>query len=153
MVSYLKLMSKLGKYVIVNGRISRIGPIFSKHEIKNVICLIRHPLHAMVSLLVHRHPEKVKRFSGGFNSDDCVKYYADLWNKTISDQIGAGNKIIRYEYANKDLEKLNNEKLKILFKGWKSNKRNFNKLKPEFDAMLKDLVKDYYYQLYDKWTI
>ena len=153
MVRYLEDMNNKNIRVLVGGRISRLGPFFSVNPIENVICFVRHPLHAMVSFLVHRHPEKTNRFEGGLNSESCVEYYASIWNATVCDHIEAGSIMIRYEFAPKDAINLKDNKIKQMFSGWHINKRNPSILQPEFESLLKELVKDNYTQLYNKWEI
>lgn len=152
-VEYLTRVNELGAHTIINGRISRIGPLFSNNPIDNVVCVVRHPLHAMVSLLVHRHPEKAKRFSGGFSSEEAVYYYAKLWNDTVKDQLNSDAKFIRFEYAVKDSEVLHNPLWKNLFKLWNTDIRNFGVLDGKLEALLKTLVSDAYNELYDVWYI
>jgi len=152
MVSYLNAAYDKNLSVLLSGRISRVGKFFTNNDVKNVVCLVRHPLHAMVSLLVHRHPEKLEWFGGNINSEECVLYYSKLWNDTVSDHILANNKIIRYEFARKDSLNTSN-KVRSIFNEWKQKRRNLGVLKEEFEEMLESKVKENYYKLYSKWDI
>jgi len=152
MLDYLRQINKYNIPTILNGNISRIGPFFTNNKIDNVICLVRHPLHAMTSLLVHRHPEKVKRFPKGLNSKECIHYYADMWNSIIGDHL-KNNIIIRYEFAKDDANILTNDKLKNIFKTWKSTTRNYNIINSYYEEMLYELVKNVYIKIYKEWKI
>lgn len=153
MVNYLKRVnnSKTEK-TMLTGSISQIGPFFTRNKIEGVLAVVRHPLHAMVSYLLHQHPRSGKRF-GGVNSKACADFYAKYWNTRITDLFGANIRIIRYEYAREDSEGLGDEILEAIFKDWKSSKRNYGVLKPDNEAYLKSLVKDNYFRLYEKWQI
>lgn len=156
MVQYLTKINSDNKIVVITSELCRMGPFFTRNSIENVICVVRHPLHAMVSYLTHQHREKVKRFKEGFNSIECVEYYAKIWNEIISDHINANSKIIRYEFAREDASFLTEEdaKLKDLFiNKWRSDTRNFGVLNTQLEELLKQLVKINYDKLYEGWGI
>lgn len=156
MVKYLIKINSSNKMVMITSELCRMGPFFTCNPIENVICVVRHPLHAMVSYLTHQHREKVKRFKEGFNSVECVEYYAKIWNEIVSDHINANSKIIRYEFVKEDASFLTkeDEKLKNLFVNrWRSDTRNFGVLNTHLEELLKQLVKINYDKLYERWDV
>lgn len=153
MVNYLKAINNSEtERTTLTGSISRINPFFSKHKFEGILAVVRHPLHAMVSYCLHQHPERGEMF-GGINSKLCVDFYAKNWNILTTDLMAGGIKIIRYEYAEEDSKGLGDEELELIFKNWKSYKRNYGILKPDIEAYLKRLVENNYFRIYEKWKI
>ena len=156
MVQYLTKINGSNKMVMLSGELCRMGSFFTRNYVKTVLCIVRHPLHAMVSYLVNRHNEKVTKFKNGFNSNECVEYYAKIWNDVIGDHLNANSTVIRYEFAKEDTVLLTKDDIQlkhILANYWKSNTRNFGVLKPQFEELLKQLVKVNYDKLYETWDV
>lgn len=153
MVNYLKAINKSEtERTTLTGTISRIGPFFKRNKIEGVLAVVRHPLHAMVSYLLHQHPEFGEIY-GGINNKSCVDFYASNWNLLTTDLLDGGVPIIRYEYAKEDSRGLGDKELELIFKDWISSKRNYGILKPDIEAYLKSLVANNYFRIYEKWKI
>jgi hypothetical protein len=156
MIYYLNSVNKSNNVVIFTSEICRMGPFFTNNNIENVIYIVRHPVHAMISFLAHQHKEKMVHFKNGLNSIEYVKYYAKLWNDLTSDHLNGGSKIVRYEFAKRDVDFLGKGDiiLKNMFTtSWKSDIRNYNVLDSQLEAILKDMVRANYERLYDRWEV
>jgi hypothetical protein len=155
MKEYLGNLINSDQRTMLCGRICRLGkPFFARHKFDNSAFLIRHPLHAMASYLKHRHPEKVTtRFDGDINSEKCIRYYAKLWNDTVSDCLGGGLQSIRYEFATLDVNKIDDDEIKTAFKNWWINKRNKGIISNDAENLLRKLVEENYTRLYEEWDI
>ncbi len=153
-VNYIDLMNNRTKGMgNLCGAISTISrQFFSRNRPKRILAIIRHPLHSMVSWLSHQHPFHGWKF-GGINTEGCVEFYADRWNRLTSDLIAGKIKIIRFEYMAEDSADIKDLELKALFKTWMPNLRNHNKLLPQWESLLKCLTERNYSKLYEKWEI
>jgi len=153
MVQYLeRINSNEAKNAVLAGSMSLMGPFFRANKIENVFCLMRHPLHMMISLLVVRHKRHAVRY-GGINSEACVEDYASLWNAIAKDAIEGEVKIIRHEYATEDAKIIKDAKIRQVFDGLHPGERFHGFLKPEFEQQLRELTADNYFKMYEKWEI
>lgn len=152
-VDYLdEINSSETKSTVLAGSLSYMGPFFKSNNIKNVLCLIRHPMHIMISLLVMRHPKHTEQF-GGINAEECVKAYALRWNLIAKDAIEGNIKIVRHEYVEEDTESIENDGVKKILRGLYSSERHHGILEPKYEEQLEALVADNYYKVYDRWDI
>lgn len=154
LVNYIDFMNnQTERRATLGGTISTLGPpFFTRNKTNGILAIIRHPLHSMVSLLLHQHPWHGVQL-GGINSETCVKFYANQWNRLVSDLIAGEIKIIRFEYAKEDSAELEDDKLKSIFSKWLSHLRIHRALKIGFERMLKSLVEKNYFKLYEEWEI
>jgi hypothetical protein len=150
-VLYLKHISESGKIVLI-ARLSRVGPFFTRNKINNVICVVRHPLHAYVSFVGHKHPEAGQEF-GTLDSERRIEWYARQWNLLVADYINSGNKIIRFEFMRDDLTSLPHPGLSKLLKHWRGGIRNHSVLSKEKETFLQNSVAENFYKIYPDWDI
>jgi hypothetical protein len=137
-----------GLHTMLSGRCCQTGKFLTDNHIW-ATCFVRHPLHSFVSFFGSRHTEHAKQF-GGFNTKDAVIFYADIWNAILRDFIESRNYIYRFEYMP---DELNNLWLKSVLKGWDNTRRNPGKLDKDLELLLKDLVSDNFYKLYEDWDM
>lgn len=153
MIQYLICINANGaKNVVLAGSLSLMGSFFKMEKIENVYCLIRHPVNAMVALLVVRHKRHAMRY-GGINTEACIDDYASLWNSIAGDVIEGKVKIIRHEYATQDARTIKDAEIRKVFEGLYSDERFPGVLESKFEQQLKELTADNYFKIYDKWEI
>lgn len=124
---------------------------FSRYKIRNLVVLIRHPLHAYLSFVKPERHKNIADLLGGPCSEKSIIYYLNSWEKNVSEYIKMkdyGSKIIRYEFAKQDANKLSG--LEWVFEKWESGKRNYSK---EISSIMKPLVPDVFFKVYDLWDI
>jgi hypothetical protein len=151
MIDYIDFVERNNIDILLQGFLSRVsGDSLCEKLNYNHICLVRHPLHTYVSLLCHRHPNMALKFENGIEDIGCIQYFADMWNSVVKDH----SYFIRYEYAYEDSMnlQLSDRYLKVI-NGLYSSKRNNGVLSIDGENVLKELVKDNFERLYDKWEI
>lgn len=150
-MAYLQYVDETNAIVLLS-RMSRLGHFFTRNGISDAICMVRHPLHAYISFIGHRHP-KASDHLGGIESEDRIRWYAEQWNLMTTDYLDSGSDIIRFEYMQNDVKDIKNPDLPYLLKSWRTDKRNHGILEPEKVDLLKGLVSDTYFRVYDDWDI
>ncbi len=151
MMSYLGYLEEVDALVLLS-RMSRLGKFFTRNGLTAPICLVRHPLHAYVSFIGHRHPKAGEQF-GGLEADATIRWYADQWNSMTSDYLESGCRIVRFEYMQDDVKGLSNPDLPALLKHWRTDVRNNNVLPHDKEGLMKELVSDTYSRIYKAWDI
>jgi hypothetical protein len=151
MVLYLRHISESGKIVLIT-RFSRLGPFFTRNKIDNVVCVVRHPLHAYVSFVGHQHPEAGQEF-GALDSERRIEWYAKQWNLLVTDYINSRNCILRFEFMPDDLVRLPYPGLSKLLVNWRPEIRNHRVLSKEKEILLQKSVAANFYTLYRDWDI
>jgi len=130
--------------------------LFSQYKVENVVFQARHPLHSYLSFAKpERHKGKVD-FYGGVASIEAMKYYCKRWNALVEEycrliELGICTWILRYEFIDNDINQLND--LKWVYDSFDSSKRNNGVLDQASEYILKTMVSDAYYKIYDKWNI
>lgn len=148
LVDMLKWREDEGKHTMLSGRCSQLSNFLTENKVP-AICIVRHPLHAFVSFLGHRHPEHAQKF-GGINTLQAVHFYAGIWNAMLDDFIKSKNRIYRFEYMPDEiLESWLQEKLK----GWNNQLRHYNAIDKNLEEELELLTSNNYYSLYEDWEI
>jgi hypothetical protein len=150
---YQEMKNEKG-FVLSVGALSQNG-FFAAYKDLKAIGLVRHPLLAMESLYLRKHPEKVKHY-GTYQSEELVIDYSAVWNNAVADILESGMPIIRFEYAWDDIKKIpkkKNRELYRMFKNWRKLPRRTPTLKPDLVSLLKRLVCDDYKKLYPSWEI
>jgi len=153
------LLDYIGLLDSDDGRVALFSKIhkfkfFSSNNIKNVIALIRHPLHSYMSFV---KPERHFRYAirgGGISSRITVAGYLMRWNCIINEAMELNAKIIRYEFFYEDAAKAGIDT--SIFDdrgGWDTSKRNESSLTMKTSDFFYEYVKDNYFKLYDKWEI
>jgi len=100
---------------------------FARNKISDVVFVVRHPLHQYISLTkAHRHFEFVKDY-GGVNTLGGVNFFIQEWKRYVNDALGSNAKIIRYEYAKQDAQRIRKDIGKVFGK-WKVGQRNFGQI-------------------------
>lgn len=126
---------------------------FVKNGISNLVCLVRHPLHAYLSFTKkNRHFNLIEK-TGGVNSKKSIDYYVDAWNSIVSQHLGLVNKgsiCLRYEFFNDDLSSTSLPKK--IFDGWDGSYRNKG-LTSENEKYLRSQVEENYFRIYSEWDI
>lgn len=150
-MSYLQYVDQVNAIVLFS-RMSRLGHFFTKNAISDAICMVRHPLHAYISFIGHRHP-KASDHLGGLESEDRIRWYAEQWNLMTTDYLDSGSDIIRFEFMQDDVQGIENPDLPYLLRSWRTDKRNHGILDADKVSLLKDLVGETYYRVYDDWDI
>ena len=136
-------------WVLLSGWCSIRSKFLTENDIE-AFCLVRHPLHAYVSYFGHQHPNHCRSL-GGFNTAAAVRKWTGQWNSIVSDFLSSKGKLIRYEYFYKDLTYYKHIRDKL--SNFDTTKRNYRELKRPLARMLKDLVADNFFQIYDEWKI
>jgi len=153
MVDYLNKVSVSENVItVLAGKLLFTDSFFKKHKIENVLCVIRHPIHIMIALMVIRHPRQACWY-GGINTKECVEDYAYRWNSIAEDVIGGNVKIVRHEFAEVDTKDIENDNIKMALRGLYSSERFHGILRPKYERLLKELVSDNYFKIYDEWDI
>ena len=158
LIKYIKLLSKDEGRTAVFSNASKFQ-FFSKNNIKDVVFLIRHPLHSYISFTSkNRHPEFVESI-GGQNSIKSIEAYSEMWNKYAEDIISSLDKklnpiVIRFEFAEKDVVKSNNINIVEIFKKFNNNKRYYGALSGDVENKLRELTWNFYKEIFgNRWTI
>lgn len=152
---YVSFLKKSKEHTAVFG-LAAENHLFSKFKIRNVIFQIRHPLHAYVSLgKPYRHKEVIDYF-GGLNSIGGVQYFGNRWNAICNEylllqsmKLSAG--LIRFEFAHRDVYKF--PELEWIYKIFDHSKRNYDILDKKFEHLLKEIVSESFFALYDDWSV
>ena len=150
---YIQWARSEPKYVVMFNYL-HLGRFFSQYRIFDIITLVRHPLHNFVSLYGHQHPEKVQSM-GGLDTEEAVRFFADLWRAWVYEALICRHKIIRFEFARADYKGVKNvpKEIKNLFHSWDSSKRNHGVVSADNERLLYTLVKAEYHKLYDDWGV
>ncbi|MHA2279413.1 MAG: hypothetical protein ACXAC5_00780 [Promethearchaeota archaeon] len=130
---------------------------FSRNKIKDVIFVIRHPVHQYVSLTKkERHAEFVASY-GGMNTKGGIDYWIQEWGRFARDAVESKNAIVRYEFAQEDARIIDlgiaDPRPNKVFRNWTTARRNTSVLKPDLEKRLKDAVWDVYSKIYPAWEI
>jgi len=144
---FIAWLKKKDKYVVLSEMF--LFEFFSRHNVDNLIFLVRHPLHSYVSVTKEiRHGEYVEAF-GGLNTKEAVEWYAGIWNLFVTEGFKTNSSFIKYEFPGGYKE----EWLKSIFKKWEPRKRNYDVLKPDLEEYLKELVEENFYKIYRNWDV
>lgn len=130
--------------------------IFSALGIRDVVFLVRHPLHAYVSWA---KPERHGGFLtpwGGVNSLEAVTWYAQRWTSTVNEYLrlseqGLAPRLIRFEYAPADAGRTSG--LGWLFKGFDCTRRNYGVVTIGLEEDMKHIVSASYEEIYGTWFV
>jgi len=159
MVEYIKLIQAQDKIkTVLTGKLSILGPFFTYNNIKNVLGIIRHPLHNIAAAWIRRYPNMPERYfgpQGTLYSEEAIALYSKWWCRVVQDLLDSGNPILRYEYVTQEMEKLDlsdDPITKDMLQGWKWIRKHFI-LPSKLDSFFKDSVADQYFKLYDKWEL
>jgi len=146
----LDLIEHGDRPLVLSGNCSDKERFLSAHDIK-ALCLIRHPLNAYVSFLSRQHPEHAERF-GGFQSTDCVRWYAERWNNIVTDFYECERKrVVRFEHAKEDVK--GDEYLERVFGRWEPGRGHGHLLGAAPATLLKSLTFDVFSLFYDNWYV
>jgi hypothetical protein len=127
---------------------------FSKHSIKNVVFLVRHPIHAYLSYAKPNRHLHVIEAMGGLYSEKSLKWFGGIWRDLVAEYIRLRELnfkpvLIRFEYAIEDSERYG---LTSIFKAFKIKKRNYADNK-KAEKRMRKIVGRLYDAIYDKWAI
>lgn len=128
---------------------------FSENNIHNVTYLVRHPLHAYASFAKpERHKAQIDSL-GGVESNRAIEYWADRWNRHVRDYLQCQDKalnpiLIRFEFAKQDSQV--SAYHQQIFNNFIPSKRNFKALSNRGENLLKSLVSNTYFKIYDQWN-
>lgn len=89
------LASHQPHWAMLSGNVSKKSPWLTANRIK-AFGLVRHPLDAAASLLLHRHPEIVAQQFNGVVAD-AFKWYGELWSSVVKDLLMSDSPIWNYE--------------------------------------------------------
>jgi hypothetical protein len=128
-------------WTVFAGLCSSVEPFFTKNGLMP-ICIARIPVDGYVSLLSHQHPKVAIPF-GGHQTEECVRWYAQLWNTMIGDILASGCNVIRSENLYTDC------KHQVLLRDIKGRwftkrKNNEHELEPQWRELLMELVGENY---------
>lgn len=129
---------------------------FNKNNISDVTYLVRHPLHAYVSFAKpERHKAQIEAL-GGIESTRAIEYWADRWNRHLEDYLKCKDKglnpiLIRFEYAKRDSQIATYHEQ--VFNDFATSKRNSKALSDRGEGLLKSLVSNNYFKIYEKWDL
>jgi hypothetical protein len=135
---------------LFSGKLCYHGQFLTMNRVK-MVGIVRHPMHAYVSWMRNRHPEKA-RFHGGFGSDESIEWYSRLWSNVVQDLLDSGSPITRYEFMLEDAPKASAVLAKIASGRWHP-RYNFNGLHKDAEWLLQELTANQFYEVYDKWDL
>lgn len=156
LVTYWRWMQEQNKQVSLFSRAPMFG-FFTRNKgvVKDVIFMVRHPLHQYVSLTKpQRHFEFVQD-SGGVNAAASIEFWIKEWTRYANDALNCNALgIVRYENVKEDSAKLPNSVAREVFAKWDVTRRNNNVLQPEFVEQLREGVREPYKAIYgDDWEL
>ena len=143
--NFSALIASKPKYFVL-VRAPQFG-FLSTNKIKS-IAVLRHPLIGYVGLS-RRHPEF---YVNKLQTEEKVRWYAGVWNRSVSDFLNSNSIILRYEFLKHDLEKYSTQIDTSIFNGWHPSLRPSCLRKPLEELML-ELVKDQYFQIHKEWQL
>jgi hypothetical protein len=138
-------------WCLLTGLISEKAPWLTVNRLK-IYGLVRHPLDAAASFLLHRHPEVVSKWYDG-NHAAAFEWYGQWWSAVVKDFLMSGSEIWRYEdmpAACGHVPELYNR----IAAGWKTPKLNhrIGELKEEWCDLVWNGVKCVFGDAgYDRW--
>jgi hypothetical protein len=124
---------------------------FTRNTITDLVFLIRHPLYMYMSLCGRRHSDW--KASKGLDSIESVTWFAERWNRLVSEGLGTKSPFIRFEYAKDDFERCDIAWLKPAIDTWRCNHRGPVTLSKPVISCLRQLTEDLYLKLYPTWSI
>ena len=130
-----------------------IGRFFSTYGVRNIVHLIRHPLHCYTSLAGRQHPHLSEHF-GGLNSEGAVRWFAEIWNQITDEyltcvKLGLNHFVVRYEFIKEDIKALPFPP--TMFSKFKGSKKRTDLLCDKMEKLLLFLVWDNFFALYPSW--
>lgn len=154
LLAYCHWMKGRPRKVTMFSRAPMFG-FFSRNRdvIRDLICIVRHPVHQYISLTKpKRHFEFVAN-TGGVNAAASISFWIREWSLFAQDALESGGRIVRYEYAQSNARTLDAAPREI-FNKWDSSRRNPGQLLPEFDEQLRAGVWEQYRAIYgSEWVI
>lgn len=146
---YIKFIHSSPKLTVFFNSIPKMS-FFSKHNISNVVFLVRHPLDAYISFTKpNRHLNLVE--GAGINSTESIDYYINSWSSVVRESLAAPESVLlRHEFFNADVKKCPN--LAFLKTNWKRS-TNVDVLSTSASQYLKDSVSELYSQIYPQWKL
>ncbi|MEX0924382.1 MAG: hypothetical protein WDZ82_00340 [Candidatus Paceibacterota bacterium] len=153
LVNYLGYVKEHGQTALFN--MMPVMNFFSRHNVQDVVFLIRHPLYAYVSWTKpHRHLSVVEPY-GGVNSVGGITLFSTLWRGLAEEYLLLKEKeldpiLIRYENAEEDAAAID-PGLANIFSSWHGGSSNKNALPSESEELLRSKVEDVFSQLYTTW--
>lgn len=156
MLDYIDHINRKGIDAILT--LSSYYNFFSRNGIRDVVFLVRHPLHQYGSWFkMKRHGAHLKPM-GGKNSRRSIKYFTTVWNSFVGEylnlkRLNLSPVLIRYELADSDVKTANNPYIAERFAGWKTDRRNPDFIKPPLQELMKSQVEKAYTEIYPKWEI
>ena len=155
LIRYIAYIRSSEKRTAVFNTCAELG-LFSRHEISDVIFLVRHPLHAYVSWAKPERHGNIIDYLGGINSRTAVHFYAKRWNAVIKELLTLKEKnilggVIRYEFASTDSQNI--LEISWAFEDFDGTKRNHGMLAEEGSRYLRQETFDLFSKVYPDWDI
>lgn len=153
LVDYWKHMQASPGLVSMFSRAPMLG-FFARHNfVKNVVFVVRHPVHQYLSLTKpNRHFEFVEA-SGGVNASASIAFWIREWGSFVRDALSSNACIIRYERAQSDASSAD-AFVADVFRKWDGSKRNHTGLDSVFEEQLREGVRDEYKEVYGaEWRL
>lgn len=137
--------------IIVSGpRLSSKNSFLTETHLP-ALCIVRHPLNAYYSVM-SRHDRLLKKIgAAGIEDPIAIKWFADRWNKAVSDFLDSGNRIWRYEYTRGEIPCDTIEEL--IIQNWNSSSKHYDKVSNEMEALMAYEVAPLYNRLYMGWRV
>lgn len=152
MENYIDVVKKDPNRTAIFNALSKFN-FFVEYNISDLVCLVRHPMHAYLSFTKKERHFNLVENTGGVNSKKSIDYYTDAWNRNVKQYlllVDNGSVCLRYEFMKEDI--LKTSMSKELFSGWDSSNRN-NGLTSENEKYLMSKVEDNYFKIYDNWEV
>ena len=155
MIDYIHFLNSRGIACVLRG--SSCSKLLSFHGIKGVCFLIRHPVQAYISYGKPARHERDIDVLGGMEATEALNFWAWSWNCVAREYIRCLESklspvLLRYEFMEADLETSGSAYLKKVFSDF-SESRNEEHITNDVQQALKELVRDYYYRIYDSWQL
>ena len=128
------------------------GGFFSTYGVRNIVHLIRHPLHCYISLAGRQHPHLSENF-GGLDSVGAIRWFAQIWNRIADEyltcvKLGLNHFLVRYEHVKEDVELLPFPP--TMFEKFRWRVKPTNLLSKKGKNLLLSLVHDNFVTLYNQ---
>jgi hypothetical protein len=130
--------------------------LFSRCGIRDVVFLVRHPLHAYASWAKPERHGNVVEYLGGIQNVLPAKTYFERWRRFSDEALAVcnanlGGRIIRFEYARADAS--GDAELMWLFEEFDSSRRNWGVVSDAVVKGVRAIVAPTYRLLYDSWDV
>ncbi len=163
----LSIEENLRKYFILAGATDTLAIVtwptfygfFSRNRIKNIVFIIRHPLHQSIGWLELGRKSDGDSFASDGNdlySIVGIDRFIRMWNANIDELLRLQHLklqpiVVRFEYIHEDIKQIPNATLRQCFEGFQTTSRHYNAMPISLEQRLRHRC--IWHGFYDKWEI